>query len=77
MVKRTDPQHSDSVTDWFSIEAYARKYPEHLTVGTLRHQVRHRRENGLDAAVIRLGKRLMINDRLYSAWLATRAGASP
>ncbi len=42
-----------------------------LRRGTLRDALLHRRTNGLDAAVVRMGRRLFIDVEAFKAWLAS------
>lgn len=57
-----------------TIDQLAERYPQLVTVPALRWQLRHREENGLAPACVRLGKKLLIDQPRYEAWLATRAG---
>lgn len=63
------------LADLYSVGGLAAAYPDLLTVQTLRWQLRHRDENGLAPACVRIGKKLLISRRRYEGWLATRAGA--
>ena len=58
--------------DLRDIEALAAENPKTLTVATLRWQLRHRDTNGLAAACVRIGKRLLISKSRYEHWLATQ-----
>lgn len=60
--------------DLFTIEELAAKYPNILTVSTLRWQLRHRDTNGLQAACVQIGKRTFISKSRYEQWLALRNG---
>lgn len=62
--------------DLRDIEALAAENPKTLTVATLRWQLRHRDTNGLAAACVRIGKRLLISKSRYEHWLATRTDAA-
>ncbi len=61
--------------DLRDIEALAAENPKTLTVSTLRWQLRHRDTNGLSAACVRVGKRLLISKSRYEYWLATQTEA--
>ncbi len=61
--------------DLRDIEALAAENPKTLTVSTLRWQLRHRDTNGLAAACVRVGKRLLISKSRYEYWLATQTEA--
>lgn len=60
--------------DLMTIEDLAAAFPRFLTVPALRWQLRNRETNGLAAAVVPLGKRLLISKTRYEQWLGTRAG---
>jgi hypothetical protein len=60
--------------DLSTVDDLAAKFPSLLTVPTLRWQLRHRDENGLAPACVRVGKKLLISRSRYENWLATRAG---
>ncbi len=62
--------------DLHSVEDLAAAFPQVLSVQTLRWQLRYRTVNGLDAACVRAGKRLLISRSRYEEWLATR-GSRP
>lgn len=59
----------------YSVDDLAARYPKVLTVRTLRWQLRHREENGLCDACVKVGKKLLINEPKYAAWLTTRSAA--
>ncbi|MFO1267127.1 MAG: hypothetical protein U1F25_05100 [Rubrivivax sp.] len=61
--------------DLHSVEELAAAHPKLLTVTGLRWQLRDRARNGLASACVRMGKRLLISQSRYEAWLATQAGA--
>lgn len=63
-----------ALDDLRTIEGLAQEFPQILTVPTLRWQLRHRDENGLSSACVRVGKKLLIYRSRYAAWLATGAG---
>lgn len=64
-----------ALDDLRDIETLAAENPKKLTVNTLRWQLRHRDTNGLAAACVRIGKRLMISKSRYEHWLATQTEA--
>lgn len=66
--------HTTSVRldDLHSVEQLAEAYPHLLSVPALRWQLRHRANNGLASACVRVGKRLMIDKTRYEAWLTER-----
>ena len=57
-----------------TVEQLAEKYPALVSVPALRWQLRHRDSNGLAPACVRLGKKLLIDQPRYEAWLTGRAG---
>jgi hypothetical protein len=63
-----------ALDDLFPIEELAAAFPRLLTVRTLRWQLRHREQNGLGDACVRIGKKLLISRSRYECWLATRVG---
>lgn len=71
----TDTQSAIELRDLRDIEALAAERPDVLSVSTLRWQLRHRDTNGLAAACVRIGKRLLISKSRYEHWLATRTEA--
>lgn len=64
-----------TLDDLRSIDALAREHPTILSVPTLRWQLRHRDENGLADAVVKVGKKLLIVKPRYTAWLTSGSGA--
>lgn len=61
---------SIDLNDLYSVADYAERYPRILSQHMLRYQLRNRDENGLGAACVRIGKRLLISDTRYQQWLA-------
>lgn len=61
------------LSDLFSVEQMAARWPKILSVLTLRYQLRNRDNNGLSMAVVRIGKRLLISETRYQQWLAKAA----
>jgi hypothetical protein len=74
---QTTAPYGDAIKldDLRDIEALAAENPKTLTVSTLRWQLRHRDTNGLAAACVRVGKRLLISKSRYERWLATQTEA--
>ena len=60
--------------DLASIDQMVAENPEILSVATLRWQLRHRTENGLDACCVQLGKKILISRTRYAAWVAGQFG---
>ena len=63
-------QNEIQLDDLFTVDQLAARYPDILTVSALRWQLRFREENGLEKACIRIGKKLLISQSRYQAWLA-------
>lgn len=61
-----------SLADLNTVDELAAKFPNILSVPALRWQLRHRDENGLAPACVKVGKKLLIHRPRYEAWLATR-----
>lgn len=61
-----------SLNDLNTVDELAAKFPNILTVPALRWQLRHRDDNGLAPACVKVGKKLLIHRPRYEAWLATR-----
>lgn len=63
-----------SLNDLNTVDQLAAAFPNILSVPALRWQLRHRDENGLAVACVRVGKKLLIHRPRYEAWLSGRAG---
>lgn len=74
----TDGSNTDAATDsielsdLFTITALVGASNGTLNETNLRWQLRNRGETGLDACVVRSGKKLLISKSRYERWLATR-----
>ncbi len=75
-MQTTNTQEAFELSDLRAVEALAAENPKYLTVSTLRWQLRHRDTNGLAAACVRVGKRLLISKSRYEHWLATQTEAA-
>ena len=64
------------LSDLFTVEQMAARWPKILSQLTLRYQLRSRETNGLSMAVVRIGKRLLISEKRYQQWLAENAAAA-
>lgn len=51
-----------------TVEQLVQKYPC-FTVGSLRWQLFNRAQNGLDSAVVQVGRRILIDDQKFVEWL--------
>lgn len=54
--------------DLLSVADLCERYPA-LRMGGLRWQLFNRRQNGLDRAVVRVGRRLLIDAAAFERWL--------
>ena len=61
----SDPVHIDNL---ISVEDLAAASA--LSKGWIRKQLLHRKSNGLDAAVVRAGRRLLLDKERFGVWLA-------
>ncbi|MCK4130782.1 hypothetical protein [Ralstonia pseudosolanacearum] len=61
------------LSDLFTVQELAARWPKILSVLTLRYQLRNRDSNGLSRAVVRIGKKLLISESRYQQWLAETA----
>lgn len=71
----TTPKPGELLADLVTIEGLAASYPETLSVDMLKWQLRHRHENGLALACMKVGKRMLISRTRYESWLAAQFGA--
>jgi len=55
-----------------TLDELAARYPEKFSKAQLQWQLRFRDENGLDAAVIKFGRRLYIHRPTFMRWLVSR-----
>ncbi len=62
-----DPQFS-------TVEQMAAKYPS-FTVGSLRWLLFNRENNGLATAVVQLGRKVLIDEQAFVAWLRSNKAA--
>lgn len=56
-----------------TVEQLANKYPA-FTQSSLRWMLFNRATNGLDAAVVQIGRRVLIDEQAFVAWLRTHRG---
>ena len=64
-----------ALDDLYLPEELVAAHPKTLTRVALAWQLRHRDQNGLDRACVRVGRRLLISKSRYEQWLAEQAGA--
>lgn len=66
-------QHLQSPTTLLSVKELAARHPA-FTVGSLKWLLFHRKENGLVSVVIQSGRKLLIDERKFLDWFATKSG---
>lgn len=64
------------LNDLLTIEQLADAHPNILKVATIKWQLRFRETNGLAAACVPVGRRLLISKTRYEAWLGSQAEAA-
>jgi hypothetical protein len=60
---------------FFTVEQFAKKYTA-FTPASLRWLLFQRERNGLDSAVVRLGRRVLIDETAFVAWLRSHSEAA-
>lgn len=70
----TATDNTIDLADLRTVAELAAEYPSVLSVWTLREQLRRRHKNGLAAACVPVGRRLLISKSRYEQWLATKLG---
>jgi hypothetical protein len=58
----------DTIRDLVTVAELVRPHSP-FTAGALRYRLFQRRENGLDAAVVRVGHRVLIDRHAFNRWL--------
>lgn len=61
-----------ALDDLFTVEELPKTNPKVITPAGLRWQLRHRKDNGLAFACLRIGKKILISKSRYEQWLATQ-----
>lgn len=59
-----------------TIDELTARYPNKFTKSQLQWALRFRDENGLNAAVVKLGRRLYLHRPTFMMWLVSRRGAA-
>jgi hypothetical protein len=59
-----------------TLDELTARYPDKFTKAQLQWALRFRDENGLDAAVVKLGRRLYLHRPTFMMWLVNRRGAA-
>jgi hypothetical protein len=52
----------------YTVAQFAQKHPA-FSIGGLRWLLFHRKSNGLERAVLRVGKRVLLDEKLFFNWL--------
>ena len=62
---------------FFTIPKFAQRHDDFLTEGSLRFKIFNAKENGLEesGAVVRIGRRVLINEEKYIAWIESQQKA--
>lgn len=72
------PEHEEinihDLSELDTVDELAARYPDKFTKSQLQWQLRFRDMNGLDAAVVRLGRRLYLHRPTFMKWLVSRRG---
>jgi hypothetical protein len=63
-------------SQFFTVEQFAKKYRDAFTESSLRWMLFNRQHNGLDAAVVQLGRKLLIDEQAFVSWLRTHKAAA-
>lgn len=63
------------VAQLFTVKQLAQKYPA-FSEGSLRYLLFNRERNGLDRAVIQIGRRVLIDEQEFVAWLRQQKGGA-
>ena len=62
-----------SLSNWLPIREFVSENNQ-FTVNQLRWLIRHKRENGLEAVFVKVGKRIYINEQGFADWLTYHEG---
>lgn len=65
---------TDSLKEFVSVQGLVELYPHLISENQLRWVLRDRQNNGLQPAVKKLGKKLMIHVPSFVAWLMKQEG---
>ena len=61
---------------FLTVEKFAEKYSAAFTEASLRWLLFNRETNGLASAVVQLGRKLLIDEAAFVAWLRSRKAAA-
>ena len=65
-----------TIPNLLSSKLFSEKYPT-FTIGSVRHLTRNQYKNGLfeSHALVRIGRRLLIDEKLFFEWVKSQNGA--
>jgi hypothetical protein len=71
-------QHSEAVQTAYiysTVKQFCQRHPA-FTTGGIRHNIFHEHSNGLakSGAIIRLGRKILINEDKFLGWVANQSG---
>ena len=73
----TEPEiNIQDLSELDTIDELTARYPDKFTKSQLQWALRFRDENGLDSAVVKLGRRLYLHRPTFMLWLVSRRGAA-
>jgi hypothetical protein len=61
-------------SQFFTVEQFSKKYPA-FTPASVRWLLFNRENNGLSAAVVQLGRRVLIDEAAFVSWLRGHTGS--
>lgn len=73
----TEPEiNIHDLSELDTIDELTARYPEKFTKSQLQWALRFREDNGLDRAVVKLGRRLYLHRPTFMHWLVNQRGAA-
>lgn len=66
----------DDLAELDTLDELTARYPEKFTKSQLQWALRFRDQNGLDEAVVKLGRRLYLHRPTFMLWLMNRRGTA-
>ena len=60
-------------TRYFTVRQWTEQHP-YPPLGGLRHLIFHAKQNGFDAVIRRLGRRVLIDEAAFFAWVDAQKG---
>ena len=69
---RTEPNSGSEVPCLLTVRQFCERH-EWATTGGLRHLLFHRETNGFDRCVVRLGRKILLDEAAVFAWLREHA----